>query len=124
VNARDGGYPDDVRSFDHDPRSPFYNNRAEDEAAEREERFYDVSRSMEALTTWLDERWDQDSDKMREEDGEPVVADLEVINAALVKALTPWRKEILEFTRDYRQKRGFREPLVLMGARIAVVRSK
>ena len=39
MTSGDPGYPDDIRQYDHDPRSPFYNDpteTAEFEAKQRE----------------------------------------------------------------------------------------
>lgn len=111
---RDGGYPDNIRDFDHMPGSPFYpSSVGEEEAAEREERFGEAADELEAIANWLGEVWDQPREDAR--DSDDMVDDAERLVMALRAALAPWKKEIIAHEQKLRAKYGVTAPMKLMG---------
>lgn len=116
----DPGFPDNVRDFDHDPRSPFYHDPLREDQAEREERFASAADVIEALCYWLGDKWDQHPEDMRED--EDAVAEIERIEAALTAALKPWAEDALNRIAASRRKHGASELMRLFGQTLPIVR--
>lgn len=116
----DPHYPDDIRKYDDDPRSPFYkSDPAEEEAADREERFRAASHALESLAYWLSEVWDHAAEDAR--DRAWLADDAENVLAALEVALAPWRARILAEELRRRQY-GCHPAMTLMGEVLPAIR--
>ena len=115
---RDGGYPDDIRSYDSDPASPFYHvEPGAQDRADLEEETQEAVDCIEAYAGWLAEVADFFPDEADEAQMQLAVA----VDLALHKALAPFQTLILQHARDQRAKQaiagfGPRRPLRLFGA--------
>jgi CRISPR/Cas system CSM-associated protein Csm2 small subunit len=112
--SADAGYPDDIRMYDSDPRSPFYKHDQEElEACDREERFREASDEIEAIANWMGEVWDHAAEDVR--DNETLTDDAEALLAAMHVALAPWKARIIAHENKLRAKYGPRSAMKLMG---------
>lgn len=121
--AGDPHYPDDIRMYDDDPRSPFYkSDPAEEEAADREERFRAASDELESIANWMSEVWDHAPCDAR--DDESLINDAEELVAALRVALTPWKPRIIAAEQKFRTKYEARTSMTLMGEVLPAIKKE
>ena len=96
----DPGYPDDIRQYDHDPRSPFYDEPTESAAFE-DKKDDMIQERLDDLTGWFLESITESSDEnlteLRNaiEAGDSLKAG-DIVSDMVYRYITPKDEDVLE----------------------------